>query len=183
MKNPITIIIISILLALMLTLTIKTASAEEVEIIDIVMIPTTTPPPPPDPPIETKSFDHDPEDIELLARFLWISPLRDKDAKKTLCWVVFNRVDDTSDLFGDSLETVITNTEFNWYNAREKIDSHLLDENRKIAKEAMDEWVSEDHGYYVGRHVPKCGIYQEFTGYRNRGIAVFREIGGEPLKW
>lgn len=183
MKNPITIIIVSILLALVLTLTIKTASAEEIEVVEIVMIPTPTPTPPPDPPVETKQYDHDPEDIELLARFLWISPLRDKEAKKTLLWVVFNRVDDKSDLFGDSLETVITTTEFKWYNPREKIESYRLEENRQIAREAMDEWVSEDHGYYVGRHVPKCGIYQEFIGERNRGIQVFKEIGGEPIKW
>lgn len=185
--NPIKIIIIAILLALMLTLTIKTASAEEVEIIDIIMVPTPTPAPPPAPPIETKSFEHDPDDIELLARFLWISPLRGEEQKKTLLWVVFNRVDDTSGAFGDTLETVITQREFRWYDPDAKIRSEDLETNRRIAQEAMDEWVSEDHGFYVGRHVPKCGVYQEFTGYKNREVAVYKEKEPkertEPLRW
>ena len=159
---------------------------EEIQVVDIVMIPQPTPPPPPDPPVETKSFDHDPDDIELLARFLWISPLRDKEAKKTLCWVVFNRVD-TEGLFGDCLEDVIVQSEFKWYDPNKEIDSKQLNENRQIAKEALDEWVSEDHGFYVGRHVPKCGVYQEFSGYRNRDIEVYKEKESEdrkePLKW
>lgn len=162
-------------------------SAEEgIQIVDIVMVPQPTPTPPPDPPVETRNYEHDAEDIELLARFLWISPLRDREAKKTLCWVVFNRVD-MQGLFGDCLEDVIVQSEFGWYDPKEKIEFKKLEENRKIAWEAMNEWVSEDHGFYVGRHVPKCGVYQEFAGENNRQIEVYKEKEPKerttPLTW
>ena len=178
--------------ALLLMVAAPAAHAEEytedgIQIVDIQMLPQVTPPPPPEPEIETRHFEHDPEDIELLARFLWISPLRGEEQKKTLLWVVFNRVDDTSGAFGDTLETVITQREFRWYDPDAKIKSEDLETNRRIAREAMDEWVSEDHGFYVGRHVPKCGVYQEFTGYKNREVAVYKEKEPkertEPLRW
>lgn len=169
---------------------VKVAEAEETEegiqVVEIVMIPQPTPPPPPDPPIETRNYEHDAEDIELLARFLWISPLRDREAKKTLCWVVFNRVD-MDGLFGDCLKDVIVQSEFRWYDPKAKIKSEYLEENRQIAWEAMNEWVSEDHGFYVGRHVPKCGVYQEFSGENNRQIEVYKEKDPKdrtaPLSW
>lgn len=180
-RNPITIILIALFMALVIALTIKTARADEegIQVVEIKMLPTPTPPPPPDPPVETHSYIHDRADLERLARLLWSSPLRTEDAKKALLWVVLNRVDDPTDTFGDSIETVVTKAEFSFFDRK----AHLSEDNLRIAQEVMDEWLSEDHGFYAGRHVPPCGLYIRFVGENNRGIEVTAEKGGDALRW
>lgn len=150
-----------------------------VQIVEIRMVQKELPPPPPEPPIETKSFVHEQEDIETMARLLWSSPLRADEAKKTLLWVVMNRVSDQTDTFGDSIETVVTKSEFSFYDRH----AHLSETNLRIAQEVLDEWMSEEYGYYVGRHVPANGVYIRFIGENNRGIEVTAERGGEALAW
>ena len=179
-RNPITIILIALLMALILALTIKTARAEEeIQVVEIVVIPTPTPPPPTPPPTEIKNFAHDEKDIEILAELLWSSPLRDEEAKKTLCWVVLNRVSDQSGTFGNSISEVVTKSEFSFYDYH----AHKSETNLRIAREAMDEWMSDDHGFYVGRHVPANGLYIRFVGENNRGIEVTATRGGDALTW
>lgn len=156
---------------------------EEIQVVEIVMIPKPTPTPPPDPPVETHCYEHDEKTVELLARFLYISPLYDAEAKRTLLWVVFNRIDDTSGTFGNTFDTVLVKSEFKWFDNDREIEWEDLEKNRRIVRNALDEWVSEDHGFYVGRHVPKCGVYASFVGEYNRGIEVYREIGGTALAW
>lgn len=150
-----------------------------VQIVEIRMVQKELPPPPPEPPIETKSFVHDQEEIEILARLLWSSPLRAEEAKKTLLWVVMNRVNDESDTFGDSIKTVVTKSEFSFYDRH----AHLSETNVRIAQQVLDEWQSEQYGFYVGRHVPANGVYIRFIGENNRGIEVTAERGGTALSW
>jgi hypothetical protein len=152
---------------------------DDVQVVTIRLVEKELPPPPPAPPVETKSFVHDAEEIETLARLLWSSPLRDEEAKKTLLWVVMNRVSDPTDTFGDSIKSVVTKHEFNFYDRH----AHLSETNLRIAQEVMDEWLSDEYGYYIGRHVPKNGLYIRFVGENNRGIEVTAERGGEALAW
>ena len=169
----------------LITQPVKVAEAEEevnedgIQVVTIRMVEAEIPPPPPDPPIETKSFIHDTEDLETLARLLWSSPLRADEAKKTLLWVVLNRVNDPTDLFGDTIQSVVTKSEFSFYDRK----AHLSETNLRIAQEVMDEWQSEEYGFYVGRHVPVNGVYIRFVGENNRGIEVTAERGGAALAW
>lgn len=162
---------------------VKVAEAEETEdgiqVVTIRMVEKELPPPPPDPPVETRSYEHDRDDLETLARLLWSSPLRAEDAKKTLLWVVLNRVNDATDTFGDSIKTVVTQSEFSFYDRH----AHLSETNMRIAQQVLDEWMSEDCGFYVGRHCPKNGLYIRFIGENNRGIEVTATRGGDALKW
>lgn len=157
------------------------AEAEQIEVVTIHVIPQPTPVPVPVPEraVETHSFEHHPYDIKRLARLLWSSPLRDEAQKEALLWVVLNRVDDETDTFGDSIESVVTTNEFSFYDA----EAHLSEENLRIAQEVMDAWQSEAYGFYVGPHVPKNGLYIRFVGENNRQIEVTAERGGEALVW
>ena len=164
---------------------VKVAEAAEeevnedgIQVVTIKMVEKELPPPPPDPPVETHSYVHEREDLETLARLLWSSPLRDEEAKRTLLWVVMNRVNDQSGQFGNTIKSVVTKHEFSFYDRK----AHLSETNLRIAQEVMDEWLSEDHGFYVGRHVPKNGLYIRFVGENNRGIEVTAERGGTALK-
>ena len=160
---------------------VEVATAEEeqpeVEIIDIRMV--TPPPQIPERVIEIRTFDHDPEELETLARLLWSSPLRDESEKEKLLWVVLNRVTDDSDTFGNSIRDVVTKNEFSFYDRK----AHLSETNLRIAQEVMDAWLSELFGFYVGEHVPSNGLYIRFVGDSNRGLEVTAERGGEALAW
>lgn len=163
---------------------VEAAEAEEsneegIAVVTFHLVQEELPPPPPEPPIETKSFVHDQEEIETLARLLWSSPLRAEEAKKTLLWVVMNRVNDETDTFGDSIKTVVTKSEFSFYDRH----AHLSETNLRIAQQVLDEWQSEQYGFYVGRHVPSNGVYIRFVGENNRGIEVTAERGGTALSW
>lgn len=174
---------LAIALLLILLTTSVAYAEEEIQVVEIKLatqeLPPPPPPPPPAPPIETKTFTHDREDLEILARLLWSSPLRDEEAKRTLLWVVMNRVSDQSGQFGDTIKTVVTKHEFSFYDRH----AHLSETNLRIAQEVMDEWLSDEYGFYIGRHVPKNGLYIRFVGENNRGIEVTAERGGEALTW
>jgi len=151
---------------------------EEIQVVTIHVVPQPTPPPPPA-PVEIKSFTHDADEQETLARLLWSSPLRAEEQKEALLWVVLNRVDDQTDTFGDSIADVVTKSEFSFYDKR----AHLSETNLRIAQEVMDAWKSAKEGLYIGRHVPQNGLYIRFVGENNRQIEVTAERGGEALVW
>ena len=150
-----------------------------VEWIYLEAAPVVTPTPPPPLPVEIREYNHNSADVETLARLLWSSPLRDEDAKETLLWVVLNRVDDQSGLFGDSISEVVTKSEFGFFDRK----AHLSETNMEIAKDVLDAWMSRKAGCYIGRHVPANGLYIRFTGENNRSIEVTAERGGEALVW
>lgn len=168
-------------LALLLIMLIPSVAyaEEEIQVVEIRLVEQELPPPPPAPPIETKTFVHEREDLEILARLLWSSPLRDEEAKRTLLWVVMNRVSDESGQFGDTIKSVVTKNEFSFYDRK----AHLSETNLRIAQEVMDEWLSNEYGFYIGSHVPFNGLYIRFVGENNRGIEVTAERGGEALTW
>ena len=176
--------VIAVTAAALMLLTSGVSLADEfnedgIQVVEIKLVEQELPPPPPDPPIETHSYVHDQKDLETLARLLWSSPLRAEDAKRTLLWVVLNRVNDRSGMFGDTISEVVTKSEFSFYDSH----AHLSETNLRIAQEVMDEWVSEDHGFFVGRHVPANGLYIRFVGENNRGIEVTAWRGGIALAW
>lgn len=142
------------------------------------IVPTPTPEPV-SKPVEVIEYQNQFSEIEILARLLWSSPLRDEQQKKNLLWVVFNRISDQSNSFGFDVESVVTQNEFSFYDRH----SHLSDENLRIADETMNEWKSERDGHYVGPHVPARGLYIRFIGEHNRAIEITAEPGGEALVW
>lgn len=149
-----------------------------VEWIYFDVIPTPTPKPAPR-LVEIVEYDNDQTELEILARLLWSSPLRDEQQKKNLLWVAFNRISDQSNSFGFDVESVVTQNEFSFYDRH----AHLSDENLRIADETMNEWKSERDGHYVGPHVPARGLYIRFIGEHNRAIEITAEPGGEALVW
>ena len=96
-----------------------TALADESDVIDLVPVkvdePKAIPAPVDTRKIEIKSHEIDKEDVEILARLLWSSPLREEKYKKALCWIVFNRIDNNSGLFGDSIKECVNRHEFAFY--------------------------------------------------------------------
>lgn len=150
-----------------------------VEWIYLEAAPVVTPTPPPPPPVEIREYAHDEADVETLARLLWSSPLRDEEAKETLLWVVLNRVDDQSGLFGDSILEAVSVSEFSFYDD----DAHLSEANLTIARDVLDAWKSRKEGCWIGRHVPANGLYIRFIGEHNRAIEITAEPGGEALVW
>ena len=151
-----------------ISLTFQSALAEE-EVIDLVPIPTATPAPIPYPGSTEVECDLDESEVNTLAEFLWKSPLRYEHSKRELLWVVFNRIDDNSGLFGDSIEDVCRNKrEFTF------MDSHrykLSDENVRIAREELVRW----HSLHLGSHIGEChnGVFCAFVGANNRSIEVY----------
>lgn len=163
MKKLILIVAIAIM-----SLTFQSALAES-EPIDLVPIPQTTPAPIPYPGSSEIEYDLDESEVNTLAEFLWKSPLRYEHSKRELLWVVFNRIDDNSGLFGDSIEEVARNRrEFTF------MESHrykLSEENVRIAREELLRW----HSKHLGSHIGEChnGVFCAFVGARNRAIEVY----------
>lgn len=143
-------------------------SLAEEEVIDLVPIPSPTPAPIPYPG-EKQEVTFDSSDVNILAEFLWKSPLRSEHTKRELLWVVFNRIDDNSGLFGDSIEEVCRNRhEFTFMTAHRFA---LSEENMRIAREELQRWNSK----HLGSHIGEChnGVYCSFVGERNCGIEVY----------
>lgn len=114
-------------------------------------------------------------DVEIVARLLWSSPLRNKTSKAALAWVVCNRVD--SDDFPATIAGNVTVTEFTFYDKR----AHISEENTAIARLVLNQWLSERDGKNAGRLVPKTGLFIQFTGDGNRNINILDERGGSTV--
>lgn len=152
-------------------------SLAEEDVIDLVPIPSPTPAPIPC-PFDVQEVTFNQSDVNILAEFLWKSPLRSEHTKRELLWVVFNRIDDDSELFGNTIEEVCRNKrEFTF------MESHrykLSDENLRIAREELQRWMSQRLGSYIGEH--HVGVYCSFVGEHNRSIEVYDKNWGK-VKW
>ena len=118
----------------------------------------------------------DESDVELLARLLWSSPLRNEDAKRQLVWCVLNRVDDERPMFPRTIAGNVTRKEFTFYDRK----AYLSETNLRIAREELTRWTRVLSGIEE-RPVPEGYVYLRFAGDNNRMIYLMREIGGEAL--
>lgn len=150
------------------------------QIVEFQLAPTPTPTPP-DFVYEFKEeiTEHtlDQEEVNILARLLWSSPLAHEDYKRQLCWVVFNRIEDEGPLFGRTIDQVVIPEEFSFYDRR----AHVSETNERIAREELNRWLSSLDGGYVERPIPREGLYIRFVGTGNRQLEVTAVRGGEAL--
>ena len=123
-------------------------------------------------------IDHeiDDEDVAILSRLLWSSPLRNETYKRQLCWVVLNRVTDQSGLFPDTINEVVTRQEFTFYDRK----AYRSETNDRIAREVINLWMNACEGRYVNRDLPFDYLYIRFAGDGNRILKCSKTIGGEP---
>lgn len=103
----------------------------------------------------------DQHDIRVLARLLWSSPLRDDQEKRKLLWVVFNRMDDDSGIFGDTIDTVVIRREFAFYES----NCYISKVNTQIVTEELNKYLSLHQGYHITRPIPANHVYCDFSGY------------------
>lgn len=117
-----------------------------------------------DEPVEHSLND---EDVKLLAKLLWSSPLREERQKKALAWVAVNRMGVYP--FGSTLQSVITKSEFTFYNKR----AHVSEENTRIAKEVLNAYysITVDH-LNIKRPFSAAGVKVQFLGDPARYIRV-----------
>ncbi len=118
----------------------------------------------------------DESDVELLARLLWRSPLRNEDAKRQLVWCVLNRVDDERPMFPRTIAGNVTRKEFTFFDRR----AYLSETNLRIAREELERWTRVLSGIEE-RPVPEGYVYLRFIGDNNRLIDLTKEIGGDAL--
>lgn len=118
----------------------------------------------------------DESDVELLARLLWSSPLRNEDAKRQLVWCVLNRVDDERPMFARTIAGNVTRKEFTFFDRR----AYLSETNLRIAREELTRWTRVLSGIEE-RPVPEGYVYLRFAGDGNRMLYLMKEVGGEAL--
>lgn len=150
------------------------------QIVEFQLAPTPTPTPPDfvyEFQEEITEHDLDQEEVNILARLLWSSPLAHEDYKRQLCWVVFNRIEDEGPLFGRTIDQVVIPEEFAFYDRH----AHVSETNERIAREELNRWLSSLDGGYVERPIPREGLYIRFVGTDNRQLEVTSVRGGEAL--
>ena len=154
--------------AIALTVTFGKAYADSQEPIDLIPVAVTVSEPVPDPrPVVVKEHDLDPDDVEILARLLWSSPLRYEGYKKGLVWTVMNRAA-YGEPFGTSIQDCINVHEFAFFDSH----AHRSEENLRIVREAMNEWYSREEGNNPGTVIPRFAYYIRFTGTDNRQLQL-----------
>ena len=126
--------------------------------------PTTIPVLAWDEPVEHRLNE---EDVKLLAKLLWSSPLREERQKKALAWVAVNRIGVYP--FGSTLQSVITKSEFTFYDRK----AHVSEENVRIATEVLNAYYSimKDH-LNIKRPFSAAGVKVQFLGDPARYIRV-----------
>lgn len=126
--------------------------------------PTTIPSIPWDEPVEHQLND---DDVKILARLLWSSPLRGERQKKALAWVAVNRIGVHP--FGDSLQSIITKKEFTFFDKH----AYVSEENKRIASEVLNAYYSIkiDH-LNIKRPFASTGVKVQFVGDPARYIRV-----------
>ena len=150
------------------------------QIVEFQLAPTPTPTPPDfvyEFQEEITEHDLDQEEVNILARLLWSSPLAHEDYKRQLCWVVFNRIEDEGPLFGRTISQVVIPEEFAFYDRH----AHVSETNERIAREELNRWLSSLDGGYVERPIPREGLYIRFAGSGNRQLEVTAIRGGDAL--
>ena len=159
-------------------MSLPSASRADNEPIDLVPVAVEVPEALPDPrPVVVKEHDLNEEDVEKLARLLWSSPLRYEGYKKALVWVVMNRAEH-GEPFGTSIQDCINRTEFAFYDSH----AHRSEENLKLARQAMNEWLSRKEGYNVGEVIRLDAFYIRFEGKDNRQLKLL-DINKDPIAW
>lgn len=113
------------------------------------------------------------DDAEILARLLWSSPLTNETDKRRLCWVVFNRIDDESPLFGLTVADVVIKREFTFFDHK----AHLSETNLRIARDELARWTAMLMGIPVERPLPEGYVY---AGFKGHSVSFYTQIGGEP---
>lgn len=150
------------------------------QIVEFKLAPTPTPTPPDfvyEFQEEITEHTLDQEEVNILARLLWSSPLAHEDYKRQLCWVVFNRIEDEGPLFGRTIDQVVIPEEFAFYDRH----AHVSETNERIVREELNRWLSSLDGGYVNRPIPRGGLYIRFVGTDNRQLEVTAVRGGEAL--
>ena len=138
------------------------------EVVELHVVQTEQPEALPDPrPVLVTEHDISDKDVEKLARLLWSSPLRDETEKKKLVYVVMNRAA-YGEPFADTISGCINIREFSFFDAH----AHRSEENKRIVREAMNEWLSRKEGNNVGHIVPINAYYVRFVGAENREIQL-----------
>lgn len=168
----------SAIIAVALLATMSMPIKADQEPIDLVPIPTEVAEAIPDPrPIVVTSHELDKDDVEKLARLLWSSPLRYKEYKKALVWVVMNRAVH-GEPFSTSIQDCINTSEFRFFDSH----AHRSEENMSIVREAMNEWLSRKDGNNVGFVLPINAYYIQFYGENNRRMKLL-DIDMNELPW
>lgn len=121
----------------------------------------STPVPVPSPASAPLRVDVSESDATILARLLWSSPLTNEDDKRKLCWLVFNRVDDESSLFGATVESVVIRREFPFYDGK----AYLSETNLRIAREELRRWALHLIGAVKERYLDADYLYAAFNGH------------------
>ena len=161
-----------------LTVTFGKAYADSQEPIDLIPVAVTVSEPVPDPrPVVVKEHDLDPDDVEILARLLWSSPLRYEGYKKGLVWTVMNRAA-YGEPFGSSIKECVNKHEFTFYDSH----AHRSEENLRIVRQAMNEWLSAKDGYNPGTVIPRFAYYIQFYGENNRRVRLM-DINRDIIDW
>ena len=101
------------------------------------------------------------DEVEILARLLWSSPLTNETDKRKLCWLVFNRVDDESLLFGGCVSDVVIKREFTFMDHK----AYLSETNLRIARDELARWTAERMGIPVERPLEAGYLYLRFDGH------------------
>ena len=136
--------------------------AGEPETVFFSMAPSSEGQNAPAPPSRPWRPEVDQDDAEILARLLWSSPLTNEADKRKLCWLVFNRVDDERyGLFGATVETVVINREFAFYDRK----AYLSETNLRIASDELARWTAERMGIPVERPLESEYLYLRFSGH------------------
>lgn len=152
----------------LLVMGISSVTFAEQDVIDLVPLKTETVQAVPDPrPVMIVNHSLNDRDVEKMARLLWSSPLRSEEEKKNLVWVVMNRAA-YGDPFGTSIQDCINVHEFSFFDAH----AHRSEENLRIVRESMNEWLSRADGYNPGVVIPRCAFYIRFTGENNRHMEL-----------
>lgn len=164
------------ILTILLLMLMTTASAEQIVTINI--LPTPTPRPVYRPSDDLPDYDLDEKEVKILARLLWSSPLYSESEKTNLLWVVFNRCDQGYP-FGTTIEEVVNDREFTFYDRKARIS----DKNRDIAERELTRWLAEKNGYHIGRRPPKDAVYCRFVGEYNRKIELTKDPYEKGVEW
>lgn len=153
-------------------------STPEPQVETIVVIPTPTPKPAYKEREELPHYRLDNDAVETLCRLLWSSPLRSESEKVKLLWCVFNRIDDRTGRFGNTVDDVVTKTEFTFYDRKARIS----DRNRDLVESEMQRWMAFRDGYGIGWHPSTKGVFVRFVGNNNRKCELLSDPYGEALK-
>lgn len=156
----------------MLTLTFSTMPKEQPDVIDLIPIVAEAPAPEqmpePNEDIIVVSHKLNQDEVRILARLLWSSPLRANSEKRKLLWVVFNRIYKEPETFGDTVTKAVNTSEFSFYDRH----AHISDRNMEIAEHTWNEYLSMREGYYIGKHPSNGMRYISFSGENNNTVEL-----------